>query len=100
MKTKPVTVDSLITDYAVTIADAVGITLDADDCTPAGFTGFLDTAANRLGSLGQTREWLTEAADLLRAVQHLGDDAATTRKRLLTQADRLLCDANEDLQLV
>jgi hypothetical protein len=99
VKTTPITIDTLITDYAVTIADAVGITLDADDCTEAGFIGFLDTAANRLGSLGQTREWLTEAADLLRTVQHLGDDAATTRERLLKQVDRLLYEANEELRL-
>jgi hypothetical protein len=100
VKTKPITVDSLITDYAVTIADAVGITLDAADCTEAGFTGFLDAVLNRLSPLGYERECLTQAADVLRAVQHLGPKDTKTRKRLLTQADRLLYDANEDLQLV
>jgi hypothetical protein len=100
VKTKPVTVDTLITDYAVTIADAVGITLDADDRTEDGFVGFLGAVLNRLSPLGYERECLTEAIDILRAVQHLGPKDTKTRKRLLTQADRLLYDANEDLQLV
>lgn len=98
--TKPITVDSLITDYAAPIAKAVGITLDADDCTEDGFAGFLDSVLNRLSPLGYERECLTGAVDILRAVQHLGPKDTKTRKRLLTQADRLLYDANEDLQLV
>lgn len=100
MKTKPVTFDTLIADYAQPIAEAVATTVDADDRTPAGFIDFLDVAAGRLSSLSQTRNWLLDAADVLRAVQHLGPEDTKTRGRLLTQADGLLCDANEDLQLV
>lgn len=98
--TKPITVDTLIADYAAPIAEAVGITLDADDCTEAGFADLLGAVLNRLSPLGYERECLTGAADILRAVQHLGAKDTKTRKRLLTQADRLLYDANEDLQLV
>jgi len=100
MKTKPITFEQLVTDYAAPIAEAVGITLDDADRTPAGFADLLDVAAGRLSPLGQTRDWLTEAADTLRAVQHLGPKDTKTRNRLLKQADRLLYDANEDLQLV
>lgn len=93
-----VTFEQIITDYGQRIADAVGLTLDADDRTPTGFPAFLNTATTRLSPIDQTADWLTEAADDLDAYNRLGGGDEKSLK-LLDQVHNALYDATSELEM-
>jgi hypothetical protein len=94
MGNQPPTVEQLIDRYAKKLADAVGLTLDAEDRTPGGFPAFLTTVATRAYS--QNRDYLEETAA---ALADLDDVRPEVRDRRLREADSALREAAEDLSL-
>ncbi|MFF2852644.1 hypothetical protein ACFVT5_41085 [Streptomyces sp. NPDC058001] len=97
-KATPVTVDGLIAEYAEPIADAVGLDHADYDTTADGLATLLRAAADDLGSLDQSRDWLEEAADDLTAIARLGDGGPKTQE-LLKRVDNTLYEAKADLEL-
>ncbi|MBL3664490.1 hypothetical protein JL475_00320 [Streptomyces sp. M2CJ-2] len=97
-KATNITADNLITEYAEPIADAVGLDHADYPRTADGLATLLRDAADALGSLDQSRDWLEEAADDLNAVARLGDDGPKTQE-LLKWVDNALYEAKSDLAL-
>jgi len=92
------TTDSLIADYAKPIANSVDLAASDYDQTAEGLASLLRDAANCLGSMDQTRDWLDAAAADLDAIARLGDGGAKTQ-RLLDRIDSTLYEAKSELEM-
>lgn len=99
MPATTITIEGLHGEYAKRIAD--GAALDAVDYPPtaASLAQLCTDAADRLGWCEPVRDWLTEAADSLRAIDRLGDDGPKTQQ-LLSEIDQTLYDAADDLAIL
>lgn len=93
-----VTINQLIAEYAEPIADIVGLTATDYESSAGGLANLLCDAADRLSSMDQTGEWLTEAAAELNAIDRLGGTGKKTQK-LLNNIDSTLYEAKSDLEL-
>ena len=94
MATRTITIESLIEDFAGTIADEAG--LDAADYEPTadGLAKFLKDAAEGFSPTDQ--EWLGSAAENLNAIARLGDDGPKTQQ-LMKSIDSALYQVYADL---
>lgn len=97
-KTKTLTVESLIAEYAEPLAEAMDLTADDYEQTPDGFIQLLETVSDLLGSHDTEGEWISDARDkLVSALTH--EEGSSGRKKLLKEADGLLYEAKSDLVL-
>lgn len=85
MATKTRTLDDLVDEYAQPIADEAGLDLTDYDRTASGLADLLRAAADGMGALDATRDWLEDAAadlDALNLSGVAGDEAQTLLARV------------------
>lgn len=91
-----VTVDSLISTYAPSIANEAGVDPADYNPTAGGLASLLRDTAEQLATLDQTRDWLEDAATNLEAIARLGDNGPRTRD-LLARISTALYNARGEL---
>jgi hypothetical protein len=94
--TQAITAESLADEYASVIASSVELEAADYDSTEDGLASLLRDAAERLGSMDQTGEWLEDAASDLDAIARLGSDNESTQL-LFARVDGALYEVKSEL---